>query len=122
MNVAPQPVTLSLPQQLSRASPKEPSTRNPTDDASTCAQLAPLCGVHAMLSSAPKQLVARPTTAEDAPPIQMPAAEAAGGDPAAAHSQQTNLVEQTAKQFDASEPPAKPSVGPEPTAHHFVGP
>ena len=91
--VAPQPVTLSLPQQLSRA------------DASTCDQPARLCGVQAMSSSAPKQPVARPTTADDAPPVQMPAAEAAGGDPAAAHAQQTNLVEQTAKQSDASEPP-----------------
>ena len=108
--VAPQPVTLSLPQQLSRA------------DASTCDQPARLCGVHAMSSSAPKQPVARPTTADDAPPVQMPAAEAAGGDPAAAHAQQTNLVEQTAKQSDASEPPAKQSVGPEPTAHQSVGP
>ena len=45
-----------------------------------------------------------------------------GGDPAAAHGQQTNLVEQTAKQSDASEPPAKQSVGPEPTAHQSVGP
>ena len=85
---------LSLPQQLSRA------------DASTCDQPARLCGVQAMSSSAPKQPVARPT-AEDAPPVQMPAAEAAGGDPSAAHAQQTNLVERTAKQSDASEPPAK---------------
>ncbi len=79
--VAPQPVRLSLPQQLSRA------------DASTCDQSARLCGIQAMSSSAPKQVVARPTTTEDAPPVQMPAAEAAGGDPTAAHAQQTNLVE-----------------------------
>ena len=58
--VAPQPVTLSLPEQLSRA------------DASTCDQPDRLCGVQAMSSSAPKQPVARPTTAEDAPPVQMP--------------------------------------------------
>ena len=70
-----------------------------------------------MSSSTPKQPVARPTTVDDAPPVQMPAAEAAGGDPAAAHAQQTNLVEQTAKQSDASKPPAKHFVGPEPTAH-----
>ena len=68
-------MTLSLPKQLSRA------------DASTCDQLDQLCGVHAMSSSAPKQPVARPTTADDAPPVQMLAAEAAGGDPAAAHAQ-----------------------------------
>ena len=79
--VAPQPVTFSLPQQLSRA------------DASTCDQPDRLCGVHAMSSSAPKQPAARPTTADDAPPVQMPATEAAGGDPAAEHAQQTNLVE-----------------------------
>ena len=71
--VAPQPVTLFLPQQLSRA------------DASTYDQPAQLCGIHAMSSSAPKQPVARPTTTEDAPPVHMPAAEAAGGDPAVAH-------------------------------------
>ena len=47
--VAPQPVTLSLPQQLSWA------------DASTCDQPDQLCGVQAMSSSAPKQRVARPT-------------------------------------------------------------
>ena len=40
--VAPQPVTLSLPQQLSWA------------DASTCDQSARICGVQAMSSSAPK--------------------------------------------------------------------
>ena len=40
--IVPQLVTLSLPQQLSRA------------DASTCDQPARLCGVHAMSSSAPK--------------------------------------------------------------------
>ena len=78
-NVAPQPVMLSLPQQLSRASPKEHNTRNPTADASTCDQPARLCGIQAMSSSAPEQPVVRPTTAEDAPPIQTPAAEAAGG-------------------------------------------
>jgi hypothetical protein len=111
-NVAPQPVTLSLPQQLSHASPKEPNTHNPTADASICDQQARLCAVQAMSSFAPEQPVARPTTAEDAPPVQMPAAEAAGGDPVAAHAQQTNLVERTAKQ----------SVGPELTAHQFVGP
>ena len=72
--VAPQPVTLSLPEQLSRA------------DASICDQPDRLCGVHAMSSSAPKHPVERPTTAEDAPPVQMPTAEAAGGDPAAAHA------------------------------------
>ena len=54
-----------------------------------------------MSSFAPKQPVARPTTTDDAPPVLMPAAEAAGGDPSAAHAQQTNLVEQTAKQSDA---------------------
>ena len=64
--VGSQPVTISLPEQLSRA------------DASTCDQQDRLCGVHAMSSSAPKQLVARPTTADDAPPVQMPTAEAAG--------------------------------------------
>ena len=106
-NVAPQLVTLSLPQQLSRASPKEPNTRNPTTDASTCDQPARVCGVQAMSSSTPKQPMARPTTAEDAPPVQMLAAKTAGEDPAAADAQQTNLVEQTAKQPDASEPPAK---------------
>lgn len=52
----------------------------------------------------------------------MPVTEAAGGDTAAAHAQQTNLVEQTAKQSDALEPRAKQSVGPEPTAHQSVGP
>ena len=88
-------MTLNLPEQLSRA------------DASTCDQLDRLCGVQAISSSAPKQSMARPTTAEDAPPVQMPGAEAAVGDPATAHAQQTNLVEQTAKQSDASEPPAK---------------
>ena len=67
--VAPQPVMLSLPEQLSRA------------DASTCDQLDRLCGVHAMSSSAPKQPVARSTTADDAPPVQMPDAEATGGRP-----------------------------------------
>jgi hypothetical protein len=36
INVALQPVNLSLPQQLSRASPEEPNTRNPTANASTC--------------------------------------------------------------------------------------
>ena len=102
--VAPQPMTLSLLEQLSQV------------DASTCDQSDQLCGIQAMSSSAPKQPLARPTTAEDAPPIQMPTAEAAGGDPAAAHAQQTNLVEQTAKLSDASEPPAKQSVGPEPPA------
>ena len=66
--------------------------------------------------------MARPTTAEDAPPVQMSAAEAAGGDPAVAHAQQTNLVERTAKQSDALELPAKQSVAPEPTAHQSVGP
>ena len=94
ITVAPQPVTLSLPQQLSRA------------DASTCDQSARLCGVQAMSSSAPKQPVARPTTAEDAPLVQMSVAKTAAGDPTAAHAQQTNLVERTAKQSDASEPPA----------------
>ena len=108
--VAPQPVTLSLPQQLSRA------------DASTCDQPDQLSGVQDMSSSTPKQPVARPTTADDAPLVQMPAAEAAAGDPSATHAQQTNLVEQTSKQSDASEPPAKQSVGPEPTAHQSVGP
>ena len=83
--VASQPVTLSFPEQLSWA------------DASTCDQLDRLCGVHAMSSSAPKKPVARPTTTEEAPPVQMSATEAVGGDPAAAHAQQTNLVEQTAK-------------------------
>ena len=121
-NVAPQLVTLSLPQQLSRASPKEPNFCNPTADASTCDQSARLCGVQAMSSSAPKKPVERPTTTDDAPPIQLPTAEAAGADPAAAHAQLTNLVEQTAKQSDASEPPAKQSVGPEPTAHRSIIP
>ena len=102
-------MTLNLPEQLSRA------------DASTCDQLDRLCGVHAMSSSGPKQPVARPTTADDTPPVQMSAVEAAGGDPAAAHAQQTNLVEQTAKQSDASESPAKQSVGLEPIAHQSVG-
>ena len=60
-----------------------------------------------MSSSAPKQPVARATTADDAPSVQMLVAEATGGDPAAAHAQQTNMAEQTAKQFDALEPPAK---------------
>ena len=96
-----------LPQQISRASHKEPNTRNPTADASTCDQPAQLCGVHAMSSSAPKQPVARPTNADDAPPVQMSAAEAAGGDSATAHAQQTNLVEPTAMQSNASELPAK---------------
>ena len=86
-------MTLSLPQRLSRASPKEPNTRNPTAHASTYDQPDRLCGVQAMSSSAPKQPVARPTTADGAPPVQLPAVEAAGGDPAAAHAQQTNLVE-----------------------------
>ena len=108
--IAPQPVTLSLPEQLSRA------------NASTCDQPERLCGVQAMSSSTPKQAVARPTTADDAPPVQLPAAEAAGRDPAAAHAQQTNLVERTAKQSDALELPAKQSVAPEPTAHQSVGP
>ena len=80
--------------------------------ASTCDQPDQLSGVEAMSSSTPKQPVARPTTANDAPPVQMPAAEAAGGGPAAAHAQQTNLVEQTTKQSDASELPAKQFVGP----------
>ena len=115
-------MTLSLPQQLSRASPKEPNTRNPTADASTCDQPARLCAVHDMSSLTPEQPVARPTTVEDAPPVHMPAAEAARGDPAAAHAQQTNLVERTAKQSDASEPPAKQSIGLEPTAHQSVDP
>ena len=75
-----------------------------------------------MSSFAPKQPVARPTTTDDAPPVLMPAAEAARGDPATAHAQQTNLVEQTTKQSDASEPPAKQSVGPEPAAHQSVRP
>ena len=90
-------MTISFPQQLSRASPKEPNTRNPTAHASTYDQPARLCAVQAMSSSAPEQPVARPTTADDAPLVQMPAAKAAGGDLAAAHAQQTNLVEQTAK-------------------------
>ena len=51
-NVARQPMTLSLPQQLSRASPKEPNTRNLTADASTCDQPARLCALQAMSSSA----------------------------------------------------------------------
>ena len=51
----------------------------------------------------------------------MPAAKAVRGDPAAAHAQQTNLVERTAKQCDASEPPAKQSVRPQLTAHQSVG-
>jgi hypothetical protein len=121
-NVAPQLVTLSLPQQVSRASPKEPNTHNLTADASTCDQPTQLCAVQDMSSSSPEQPVARPTNAEDGPPVQMPATVAVGGDPAAAHAQQTNLVEWTAKQSDASEPPAKQSVGPEPTAHQSVGP
>ena len=100
---------LSLPQQLSRA------------DAPTYYQPARLRGVQAMSSSAPKLTVARPTTAEDAPPLQMPTAEATGGDPAAAHAQQTNLAEWTTKQSGASEPPIKQSVGPEPTTHQSVG-
>ena len=70
-----------------------------------------------MSSSAPKQPVARPTTAKDAPPVQMPAAEAARGDPAAAHAQQTNLVEQIAKQSDATEPPHQ-SVDPQARDQH----
>ena len=69
INVALQPVTLSLPQQLSRASPEEPNTRNPTADASTCDQPARRRAVQAMSLSAPEQPVARPTTAEDAPPV-----------------------------------------------------
>ena len=83
-NVASQLVTLSLPQQLSRASPKEPNTRNLMADASTCDQPTRLCAVQAMSSSTLEQPVARPTTADDAPSVQMPAAEAAGGDPATA--------------------------------------
>ncbi|XP_037462431.1 proline-rich receptor-like protein kinase PERK9 [Triticum dicoccoides] len=65
--------------------------------------------------------MARPRTAEDAPPVQMSAAEASGGDPATALAQQTNLVERTAKRSDASKPPAKQSIGPEPTAHQSIG-
>ena len=80
-------MTLSFPQQLSHASPKEPNTRNLTTGASTYDQPAQLCGVQAMSSSAPKQLVARSTTTDDAPPVQMSAAEAAAGDPAAARAQ-----------------------------------
>jgi hypothetical protein len=68
-NVAPQSVTLSLPQQLSRASSKEPNTHNPTANASTCDQPTRLCAIHAMSSFAPEQPVARPTTAEDAQPV-----------------------------------------------------
>ena len=75
-----------------------------------------------MSSSAPEQPVARPTTAGDAPPVQMPVAGAAGGDLTTAHARQTNLVERIAKQSDASEPPAKQSVGLEPNAHQSVGP
>ena len=56
-------------------------------DASTCDQPARLCAVQAMSSSTPEQPVARPRTADDASPVQMPAAEAAGGDPAVAHAQ-----------------------------------
>ena len=102
--------------------PKEPNTRSPTADASTCDQPARLYGIQAMSSSAPEQPVARPTIVEEAPTAQMPANETAGGDPAAAHAQQTNQVEQTAKQSDASEPPAKQSIAPEPTAHQSIGP
>ena len=110
INVALQSVTLSLPQQLSHASPKEPSTRYPTPDASTCDQPAQRHAVQAMSSSAPEQPVARPTTAEDAPPVHMPATEVAGGDTAAPHAQQTNPVERTAKQSKGLEPPAHLSV------------
>ena len=55
--VAPQPVTLSFPHQLSRA------------HASIYDQPTRLCGIQAMSSSAPKQPVARPTIADDAPPV-----------------------------------------------------
>jgi hypothetical protein len=118
INVALQPVTLSLPQQLSRASPEEPNTRNPTADASTYDQPARRCAVHAMSSSAPEQPVARPTTAEDAPPVQMPATEAAGGDTAAPHAQQTNPVGRTAKQSEGPEPPAHQSISLQPCDQH----
>ena len=55
-------------------------------DASTCDQPARRRAVQAMSSSALEQPVARPTTIEDAPPVQMLATEAAGGDTAALHA------------------------------------